>query len=412
MRVSNARDWLALAALGLVVGAALVWSVVGTLPTAVTGRGVFLRPAQVVDSQTLGAGRLESLKIKPGDLVQQGQIIGKVDQSDVRKRLEQDRSLLAELRAQDKAKGNLQDERLQVRSRQDDSQRKFIQAQQQSYAQSLQDTERLAPLLKRRFDSLMTMRKEGLLADVSPELLQAENAILENDSKATDLRARLQQLEQQTKQLETEAIDMARDSLESETGRANQIRDLLSRIAMNELELERNSSIVSEHNGRVLEVIVTTGQILAAGSRVATIELDATSDPLVAIGYFPVGDGKRIMPGMQLQITPDTVERQRYGGILGTVASVSVQPVTREGTMALVGNVDVVQGMMTAGPYIAVTAKLLSDPGTFSGYAWSSSKGPQLPITPGLTGTIRTTIEQRAPITYILPFLRSFSGIY
>jgi len=59
-----------------------------------------------------------------------------------------------------------------------------------------------------------------------------------------------------------------------------------------------------------------------------------------------------------------------------------------------------------------VVADLHPDSTTFSGYKWSSSKGPELNISSGTTTTVRVTIEERAPITFILPILRSSSGIY
>src|SRR5438105_4154427 len=100
MRVSSARDWVALLALGLVIGAMLVWSVTGKLPTTVTGKGLFIHPSHIVELQTLGAGRLEALNIRATDVVKKGDIIGRIDQTDVRKHLEEDRALLADLQAQ------------------------------------------------------------------------------------------------------------------------------------------------------------------------------------------------------------------------------------------------------------------------------------------------------------------------
>ena len=187
---------------------------------------------------------------------------------------------------------------------------------------------------------------------------------------------------------------------------------MLSRIALNSTQIQRNGDIVSEYSGRILEVVASRGQVLSAGARIASIELDDSSQSLVTLAYFPVADGKKIRPGMQVQITPDTVERQRFGGIRGTVSTVSTQPITREGAMAAVGNAEVVQGLMNGGAYIAITAQMQRDSSTVSGYAWSSSPGPALTMSAGLTATVRTTVEERAPITYILPFLRSVSGIY
>jgi len=108
MRVSGAREWVALLALGVVILAALVWSVVGKLPTAVSGRGVLVRPSHIVDCQSLGAGRLATLDIKPGDVVRKGDVLGRIDQTDIRKHLEEDRASLTELQSQDKAKAALQ----------------------------------------------------------------------------------------------------------------------------------------------------------------------------------------------------------------------------------------------------------------------------------------------------------------
>ena len=412
MRVSSPRDWIALLALGIVTVAAVAWSIMGELPTSVTGRGVLVQPSQVVDFQTLGTGRLEALYIKPGANVKKGDILGRLDQTETRKRLEEDRILLADLQAQDRAKGTLQNQQTQLQEQQLVSQRSFLQMQQQSLEKSMQDALRLAPVLKKRFETLENLRKQGLLAEVSSDMVQAEQALLENEFKLTDLNARAQQIEGQLKQLDLDVNEVKRDTLENATARRNQIQELRSRIALNEIQLARNSDIISEHTGKILEVIASVGQVLPTAARIATVELDGPADTLVAVAYFPIRDGKKIQPGMPVQITPDTVERQRYGGIIGTVVSVSTLPVTKEGALALVGNAEVVQGLMQGGPFISVTAELQRSPSTFSGFAWSSSSGPTLQMSAGLTGMVRATIEQRAPITYVLPFLRSLSGIY
>ena len=115
---------------------------------------------------------------------------------------------------------------------------------------------------------------------------------------------------------------------------------------------------------------------------------------------------------MTIQVAPDAVERERYGSILGTVTSVSTFPVTKEGASSLVGNTEVAELLVAQGPAIEVVAQLTRDDSTFSGYQWSSSQGPALQITSGTTSLGRVVIEQRAPITYLLPLLREISGLY
>ena len=153
--------------------------------------------------------------------------------------------------------------------------------------------------------------------------------------------------------------------------------------------------------------------MLPAGGRLLTLETEPAADVgLVSISYFPVRDGKRIQPGMEIQVTPDTVERERFGGILGKVTLVSPIPVTKEGATGTIGNADVVNSLMPEGAYIEVRAQLETDPATRSGYRWSSSRGPDLKVTSGLTHATRVTIEGRAPITYLLPIFRELTGVY
>jgi HlyD family secretion protein len=86
--------------------------------------------------------------------------------------------------------------------------------------------------------------------------------------------------------------------------------------------------------------------------------------------------------------------------------------VTKEGATGTIGNADVVSSLMPSGAYIEVRAELEMDPATKSGYRWSSSRGPDMKITSGLTHATRVTIEGRAPITYLLPILRELTGVY
>lgn len=97
---------------------------------------------------------------------------------------------------------------------------------------------------------------------------------------------------------------------------------------------------------------------------------------------------------------------------MGKVTEVSPFPVTYKGASSVVGNPEVVKNIMgEAGGKIEAIAKLELDSNTGSGYKWSSSKGPQLEMSAGTTTTVRVTIEERAPITFVLPILREWSGV-
>jgi len=70
-------------------------------------------------------------------------------------------------------------------------------------------------------------------------------------------------------------------------------------------------------------------------------------------------------------------------GTLGGIVALSpmFQPSCHQrGASSLVGNPEVVQGVMNQGPQLQVFAELQPDTSTFSGYRWSSSRGPHLQI--------------------------------
>ena len=171
---------------------------------------------------------------------------------------------------------------------------------------------------------------------------------------------------------------------------------------------------MSQYSGKILELTVSSGEVIEAGSRLASINTDGESAKLMGITYFPVKDGKKVQPGMKIQITPNTIKRERFGGIVGTVKSVSSFPITTEAAAKVVGNNEIISSLVpeVEPVVIQISASLEPDSQTFSGYEWSSSSGPNLEISTGTTASARIEVEERAPITFVFPILRSVSGIY
>jgi HlyD family secretion protein len=103
---------------------------------------------------------------------------------------------------------------------------------------------------------------------------------------------------------------------------------------------------------------VSPGQILTAGARVATLEAREPSAKLVGLSYFANGEGKQIQPGMKVEMTLTSVQRERFGSIVGTVSSISSQPVTPEGVAKLTGNSTLAQSLMGQDSKIQISADL------------------------------------------------------
>ena len=161
-----------------------------------------------------------------------------------------------------------------------------------------------------------------------------------------------------------------------------------------------------------MEASSVIGQVVSPGTRLGTLQAQNDGDlEITGIAYFEIKDGKRIKPGMKMQITPDTVKRERFGGIVATVKSVSVYPVTSFTVASKVGNAELADTLTNKTAKVEIVADLMAQTSNTSGYKWSSSKGPEMKLTPGTTAFVRVKVEEQAPITFLLPFLREWSGI-
>ena len=244
------------------------------------------------------------------------------------------------------------------------------------------------------------------LQEVKLQETEAMEKYLENQNTIAQLKVDLQDLDTQRKRLEQE-------NLEAANTRKNLIEEVNREIAKLDKEVADNSKILSPVDGCILEIQSTVGQYVNPGTSLGKINVQGkSSSELVAVTYFPVKDGKLIKSDMEINITPDTVKRERFGGIIGNITSISNFPVTKEGANFVVGNPEIVENIIgQSGGQIEAYAQLKKDDNTFSGYQWSSSKGPQQKLTAGTTITARVKVEERAPITFVLPILREWSGI-
>jgi len=259
------------------------------------------------------------------------------------------------------------------------------------------------------------------ISELQAQLKELDGREAEAQKNYRDNLNVLSELRAQLRDLDSKIPNLKQQNLESLTSRQNPIQEVKREIAKLELQLQENSEIRSSYTGRVLELTATNGQVLSPGSRLGSIEAQKQSKELVAVTFFAVQDGKKIEQRMkdltakgkavEVQVTPTTVKRERFGGIKGTVTDVSAFPITKEGVAVSVGNAQVVENLVTQVPQLEVVAQLKPDSSTFSGYAWSSSQGPPMKMTSGTTTTVRATVEEVPPITFVLPFLRSFFGL-
>lgn len=453
MHVVDPKAWLPLASLGTLVVVALIWSVVGRIPITVAGQGVLIRPRKIVQFQSPSAGQLIALNVKAGDSVRKGDVLGKIEQADLRKQLQLEHSKLAALQAQNQNARSLQGQRL-GREKQTLAQQRLtlqqslqtvqsvtpilkekgidsIRRDRQNLQQRVQALQTLGPVLKKRWEQRQQLFQEGAVADDT--VLQAQQEFLSNLATISDAESQLKQLDvreadaqrqylenlnsmtdlkAKLRELDSKETTLAQENLEASTTRENQIEEVKRNINRLELQLQTNSQIISEYSGKILEITAAPGQVLTPGVSLGSINAETPSDKLVSLTYFTVSDGKQLKPGMQVQVTPSIVKREQFGGIVGTVTGVSPFAATSAGANALVGNEELVKDLVSGGRQVEVFAELQEDAATYSNYKWSSSKGPPLKVSPGTTTLVRVKVGEKTPISYVIPIVKSLTGIY
>jgi HlyD family secretion protein len=162
-------------------------------------------------------------------------------------------------------------------------------------------------------------------------------------------------------------------------------------------------------DGRVLEVKISPGSVLAVGTPV--IEIESEGANLEAVVYISAERGKQIKPGMQVHLEPSTVKREEFGMMLGSVISISDFPMTPQGMAAVLHNDSLVSRFSHDGAPYAATVALYEDASNATGYRWAVGKGPNIHLTSGTLARAEITTRQQRPLDLVVPLLKHLTGI-
>lgn len=211
--------------------------------------------------------------------------------------------------------------------------------------------------------------------------------------KKGTLIARLQQAEQAAEAtLAKYGVDLA----SSDRDAFNRAFQLNSK----EYQLSVSQNVYSDVDGVVAEVMAEEGTLLPAGNPICSIRLTQHIDELNGVLYIPVDKGKRVEPGMSIQLAPNGVDTSESGSLIGVVRSVSQYPVSSQGIAQHLGNSQLASFILQQlrGAAVEVTFYLVKDESSKSGYLWTSTVGKQPKVTPGSYCTGFVIIDRKPPL--------------
>ena len=467
LRVVYARNWLPLVALGVVTCLILIYLIFGKIPITSKGNAMFLSRGTVVPLQSTATGQITSWHVSVGDSVEKGQLLATLGQPLRSKILEQQKDRLQELSTRtgiiQQLEVNFQgleteaivqkkevlDERMHLLEQQIAEARSLAEQNNSQKLAVLQKNEqdvtlmvglskervkdseeRLAQTKSLQKDQLKTVDEviwaASILAEQRSQLLSLEHqltqftlrrleALIEYSTaldQINETEVTLENLELQYEDLDNSLLAIRQRQAESDYGRDLEIADTQRRVSNLEKQVTEQREIRSEFDGRILELSIGEGEVVAKGFRLGAIDTKSDFSQIEAVAYFKLDDGKKIQPGMRIRLNPATVQRERFGSLIAEVTEVSPYPVTTAGAATIVGNASVAASLTRGNHQIEVFARLLKDEDTYSGYQWDLSDGPDLEITSGTIGSALVDVRERPPITFVIPILRGWNGFW
>ena len=298
--------WMLLVVAGLLVTSAIGASVFVRVPVKVAVDGMLLSAEGVREVSTLSAGQLTDIQVHLGDMVKEGQAIAHVEQPDLKEELVQADATLRDSREELEKTIVFQ---TNVRAAQDGSRAE----QRRNLDTSAALTEQRLTWTRERLRDLNQLATLGLAP--KPTVLQTRmdlSAATEELARTRNAKQALNAEETNSKVEQEKEILRLRLKVAASERHIDQIREKLGRVG----------TVTSPYSGVVVEMKVNPGEMIERGAPLFALLPDAVNAPrvgqartpvlpLVATLYVPQADGKRIRPGMEVQIVPSTVKKGR-----------------------------------------------------------------------------------------------------
>lgn len=459
--VLHKRSWTTPIIFGAIVLWVISFLIFGRIAVDAKGNAVLLLPEAVVPFESTATGQVGKWHVKIGDHVKKGQLLAVVDQPLIEKDLAQARQQLSDIKERNQViqtltitnlrlegetitrKRKMLTDRIVILKQQTNESKGLTQQNVAENARSLdqqyknqQDllelekkrlgdlalelkrTEELRAERLRSADELVTARQshsdqlqrvldlELQLTQMRLTRIQADDSELRSFNRIREQEDSVADLNEQLESLANQEIQLRQTEAELTSAQLLRARELERMVEQLDKQLSENREILSANAGRVIELTTGEGKLVTRGQRLGAIDTGETARTLQAVAYFKVEDGKRIIPGGRMLLTPATVTRERFGSAIAKVISVSRFPVSTEGAAKVLGNAALARTLTQGGHNIEVVAELEVDPENPSGYKWDLSNGPEIEMTSGTIASALAPIEIRAPITFILPILK------
>ena len=389
--VIRLQGWIALCALGALLVTVFVWSLVGSIPEKVKGNGVLINSSGLLSITYTSGGVVDDVFLQSGQQIFKGQVIAKIERQDLMEQVQMATQKLINLKNRYEADSKLYLESTGLTD-------KMLAKNQADLAQQIKNLESQIADAQKKEQNMKELLDAGLITGAS--YLEARNALF-------NVQRQKQEAERQLLNADVDRIKSSGTSNQQLLSLKQQIDEAQMQLNIQRASYESATKVVSSESGTVYEVSIARGAYISPGSTIAVIEpFSSDGATLVATMFFAGKDGKRIRPGMMIDVSPSTVKQEEYGYIQGIVTYVSKYPASPQHIQAILQNQNLVKSFSDLQAPIEVTVRLIPDNHTTTGYRWSSSKGPDDTLETGTLCTGAVTVSKQKPISLVIPLIK------
>lgn len=377
----------------LVVGV-LVWATFTEVPINVSGQGILVTPAGVIDVVAESGGRIDEILYGPGDAVKPGDVVARIDQSEQRLVLSQAEGELAGAVAARNEMLRFQQRDLHADEIWSKAREEAIKANIVSQLERQRMMSEREDVIRQLADRGLTARDRAISATIELFTIKAEIESQRNELRTLTLDAARRQTQRERDLLAAE------ERVDTATRAVTAARDRLSRFGV----------IISPHGGRVVEAKANVGQVVSVGTPIVSLERasDRSSEAeLVALVYVGAQDGKKLRPGMIAEVSPASVRKEEHGHLKAQVHNVADVPASSAGMFRTLQNDALVQEFQkTLRTPFEILIKLDRDKA--NELIWSTGNPPKFTLDGGNLVTVEITTEKIRLIALAVPILQQW----
>lgn len=395
IRVTSPHAWIILLTLLALLTIIVIWGFVGSIPTRVEGQGILVAEKGSIFAAVAPEGQayIKKIMVRPGDQIKKDQIVAQLDNPQLLQKLEVSRAFLIKLQQQHTKLSKDAKVEIEKRKKELTNQNKVLKGIIKSETDNLKQTSKLLKIRQQALKKGIETRQNVLATlrdyyNTKREIDNSKKQILQNTINKANF---IDQWNERLRQLDLK------------------VRDEQHKLDTLEAQLKTSKMVTSPITGIVTAIQKAIGDVVKGGDEVVSIA--TLGKGMDAIIFIPARDGKRVRIDMSAFVTPAIIKKEEFGSIKGQVIQVSPYPINPQVMRALLHNEELVEQFSKEGAPIAVRIRLKADAKTYSGFAWTTSKGPKQKISPGNLATARITVREQAPVSLVIPAFRKLLGI-